>query len=171
MSVEFLRLFVEHQKSIYAYILALVHRSTDAEDIMQNVVALMWERFDEFELGTNFGAWGVKIARLKVLEYHRNKKRDYTFFSDDLFDYLSQTAEQKIDVIDDRIRALQHCLLKLRETDRRLIQIRYEKGLSIKQIAGILQRPLPGLYKVMGRIHRALVQCVRMTLHAWEMEV
>jgi RNA polymerase sigma-70 factor (ECF subfamily) len=171
MSVEFLRLFVEHQKSIYAYILALVHRSADAEDIMQNVVTLMWERFDEFEAGTNFGAWGVKIARLKVLEYHRNRKRDYTFFSDDLFDYLSHTAEEKIDGIDDRIRALQHCLLKLGEKDRRLIQIRYEKGLSIKQIAGLLQRPLPGLYKVMGRIHRALVRCVQMTLHAWEMEV
>jgi RNA polymerase sigma-70 factor (ECF subfamily) len=169
MSVEFLRLFVEHQKAIYAYILALVHQPADAEDVMQNVVTLMWERFEEFEPGTNFGAWGVRIARLKALEYHRSRKRDYTFFSDDLFDYLSQTAAEKIDTMDDRLRALQHCLVKLGESDRRLVQVRYEKGLSIKQIAGTLQRPLPGLYKVMGRIHRVLVRCVQMTLHAWEM--
>ncbi len=171
MSVEFLRLFVEHQKSIYAYILAMVHQPADAEDIMQNVVTLMWERFDEFQPGTNFGAWGVKIARLKVLEYHREKKRDFSFFSDELFDYLSQTACAKVESMDDRLRALQHCLMKLDASDRRLMQIRYEKGLSIKQIAGMLQRPLPGLYKVMGRIHRALVRCVKMTLNAWEMGV
>lgn len=171
MSVEFLRLFVEHQKAIYAYILAMVHQPSDAEDVMQNVVSLMWERFDEFEPGTNFGAWGVRIARLKALEYHRSKKRDYTFFSDELFDRLSLSACEKIEMMDDRLRALQHCLLKLRDSDRRLIQVRYEKGLSVKQIAETLQRPLPGLYKVMGRIHRALVRCVRMTLHAWEMGV
>lgn len=168
LSVEFLRLFVEHQKPIYAYILALVHQPTDAEDVMQNVVTLMWERFEEFEPGTNFGAWGVKIARLKILEYHRNKKREFSFFSDELLDYLSQTACAKVESFDDRLKALQHCLMKLDEADRRLVQIRYEKGLSIKQIAGMLHRPLPGLYKVMGRIHRALLHCVEMTLNAWE---
>lgn len=171
MGGEFLRLFVEHQKSIYAYILALVHQPSDAEDIMQNVVTLMWERFDEFEPGTNFGAWGVRIARLKALEYHRSKRRDYTFFSDDLFDSLSQSASEKIDTMEDRLRALQHCLMKLGDSDRRLIQIRYEKGLSTKQLAEVMHRPLPGLYKVMGRIHRSLLRCVRMTLNAWEMGV
>jgi RNA polymerase sigma-70 factor, ECF subfamily len=169
-SVEFLRLFVVHQKAIYTYILALVHNPNEAEDIMQDVIALMWERFGEFESGTNFGAWGVTIARYKVLEYHHKKKNEYTFFSDRLFDYLSEISSQKINAIENQTKALQQCLLKLRESDRELIQHRYEKGLSIKQIAVNMQRSAGGMYKVMARIHHVLIRCVRLTLDAWEME-
>jgi RNA polymerase sigma-70 factor, ECF subfamily len=169
-SVEFLRLFVVHQKSIYTYILALVHNPSEAEDIMQDVVALMWERFDEFKTGTNFGAWGVTIARYKVLEYHHRKKSEYAFFSDQLFDYLSQISSERINTIENQTKALQQCLLKLRESDRALIQHRYENGLSVKQIAENMQRSAAGMYKVMARIHHALLRCVRLTLDAWEME-
>jgi RNA polymerase sigma-70 factor (ECF subfamily) len=169
-SVEFLRLFVVHQKSIYTYILALVHNPSEAEDVMQDVVALMWEKFSEFKPGTNFGAWGITVARYKVLEYHHRKKSEYSFFSDRLFDYISQTTAQKLNKMDDQLKALQQCLLKLPESDRKLIQNRYEKGLSIKQVAESTRRSVAGMYKVMGRIHRALIRCVQMTLNAWEME-
>jgi RNA polymerase sigma-70 factor, ECF subfamily len=169
-SVEFLRLFVVHQKSIYTYILALVHNPSEAEDIMQDVVTLMWERFGEFKSGTNFGAWGITVARYKVLEYHHRKKSEYAFFSDRLFERLSHISAEKINKIEDQTKALQQCLLKLQETDRELIQNRYEKGLSIKQIAEDMQRSVTGMYKVMGRIHRALIRCVRLTLDAWEMQ-
>lgn len=169
-SVEFLRLFVVHQKAIYTYILALVHNPNEAEDIMQDVVTLMWERFDEFKPGTNFGAWGISIARYKVLEYHHRKKSEYAFFSDQLFDYLSKLSSEKINAIENQTKALQQCLLKLQESDRELIQNRYEKGLTIKQIAENMQRSVAGMYKVMARIHHALIRCVRLTLDAWEME-
>lgn len=169
-SVEFLRLFVVHQKPIYAYLLAMVHRPADAEDLMQDVATLMWEKFDEFQPGTNFGAWGITIARHKVLEYHRRKKSEYEFFSDHLVEYLNHIASEKLEQMDDQVRALQQCLLKLQDADRGLIQVRYEKGMTIKQIAEQMQRPVTGLYKVMARIHRSLVRCVRLTLNAWEMQ-
>jgi RNA polymerase sigma-70 factor (ECF subfamily) len=72
--------------------------------------------------------------------------------------------------MDDQVRALQQCLLKLQDNDRGLIQVRYEKGMTIKQIAEQMQRSVTGMYKVMARIHRSLVRCVRLTLNAWEMQ-
>ncbi len=62
-TLEFLRLFVQHQQEIYAYILTLVPHIHDADDLFQEGTAVMWKKFDQFESGTNFAAWGVKVMR------------------------------------------------------------------------------------------------------------
>lgn len=163
----FLRLFVANQKAVYAYILALVQNVVDAEDIMQETAALMWDRFDSFDPDSNFGAWAVTIARYKVLEYHNRKKRDFVLMSEDLFEQISKTASTKIGRMSDRLRALEQCLSKLNDEDRKLIEARYERGLAINKIAEHLKRPVGGMYRVMTRIHNALLRCVSMTMTAW----
>jgi DNA-directed RNA polymerase specialized sigma24 family protein len=35
--------------------------------------------FDRFEPGTKFGAWAVSIAKIKVLEYLRQRKKTDVF--------------------------------------------------------------------------------------------
>jgi RNA polymerase sigma-70 factor (ECF subfamily) len=62
------------------------------------------------------------------------------------------------------MKALEHCLAKLKESDRRLIQMQYEQNITIKELASIVERPVQGLYKAMGRIHNALLECIRRVL-------
>lgn len=50
----FLRLFVKSRTQILTFMLTLVPNCADAEDIMQNTAAIMWRKFHEFKLGTNF---------------------------------------------------------------------------------------------------------------------
>jgi RNA polymerase sigma-70 factor (ECF subfamily) len=53
---EFLGLLVPNQRRIQAFILTLVPNVADAEDIYQETLSEMWNKFDSFEVGTDFVA-------------------------------------------------------------------------------------------------------------------
>ena len=168
-SEEFFRLLMNSQKVIYAYILSMVHNCPDADDIMQETMTLMWERFGEFQPGTNFGAWGIKIARFKILKYYKTKSKE-ELFDESLLNQISDCYHQKMDEMKIRISALQECLKKLNQRDKKLIMIRYEQGMKITQLAEKIDRPVQGIYKAMARIHAVLHRCVNMTVRQWSFQ-
>ncbi len=165
-SDEFFRLLMNSQKIIYAYILSMVHNCPDADDIMQETMTLMWERFDEFRPGTNFGGWGIKIARFKVLKYYRSKKREEVF-DEALLNEISDCYHRKMDEMKVRVSALQECLKKLNPRDKKLVEIRYEQNMKITDLAEKIDRPVQGIYKAMARIHAVLHRCVNITIRQW----
>lgn len=161
---------MQSQKVIYGFILSIVHNCSDADDIMQETMALMWERFEEFRAGTNFGAWGIRIARYKTLNFlKKNKRHAYEKFDETLINKIDDCYSHKKDEFRYRLFALQECIKKLDKSDRKLIQIHYEDGLKINEMALHLNRPLPGLYKVMARIHTTLRKCVNHTILKWDL--
>lgn len=167
-TTRFLKLFVSNQKTIYAYIFTLVYDNDIADDILQDTATLMWERFDTYQEGTNFGAWGLSIARLKLFSYLRKNRQKYASMSDQMLERISHTAYQRLETIDDRASALRNCLEKLNGQDRRLIEIRYEKNIKVKDIAPKINRTVDGLYQTMSRIHHTLLRCIESTLRQRE---
>lgn len=167
-TTHFLKLFVDNQKTVYSYIFAMVYDADTADDILQDTVTLMWERFDSYQEGTNFGAWGLTIARYKVLEYFRKNRHNYTSISDDLLEKISQVTQRRLETIDERISVLRSCIQKLNARDRRLLEIRYEREMKVKEIAKKINRPIQGLYQAMSRIHHVLLRCIESTLKQWE---
>jgi len=89
-------------------------------------------------------------------------------FAEDVLDELTALTAEKIGSIDKRVYALEECLNKLQDNDRKLIVKRYEKGFKLRQIAEETGRPEQGLYKSMARIHNALRLCVERTLSMWK---
>ena len=66
---EFMRLFTHHQRHVYGYIRGLVPSLVEAEEVLQQTNLLLWEKFDQFQPGTNFRAWACKVAYLTVLKH------------------------------------------------------------------------------------------------------
>lgn len=163
----FLQLFMNSQKSIYAYILSMVHNKSDAEDLAQETALLMWDKFDEFEQGTSFTAWGIKIARYRVLSYYKSKK-EIKRFDNDLLNEISERFQHKADEVKLRLDALEQCLEKLSKRDRELIRIHYEMGFKITQLKNIIGGSIHVLYRTMARIHDLLHRCVNRTLRGWD---
>ena len=168
-SERFFSLFISNQKRIYAYILMLVPNHADADEIMQDTSATMWEKFEHFDSNSSFGAWGVSIARYTILNFLRKQRNSHILFNPEMFEDFANQVEIGLSKLDNRIEALRDCLLKLKETDRKLVQLHYEDGFTVKQIAKLVGRSAHGLYKAMSRIHNALVKCVHWTLAAQEM--
>lgn len=163
-SADYLRLLMINQNQLHAYILKRIPNSSDADDIMQEVAVILWEKFDQFQLGTNFAAWATTIARNKVLNFIRKNRNDRILFSTKTIEMLddhtsgdnqSKKGKREIESI------LKKCVSKLSESDRGLLQMRYSMDITIKALAGRIGRPVHGLYSSLARIHNMLVDCVR----------
>ena len=164
----FFSLFMSSQNQIYSYILVLVPDSNDADDIMQETATVLWNKFDQFEAGTNFVGWAITIARFRVLHYRKHKRRSMTHFNDDIWGRLEAFATGKVDKNFDRVAAVKRCTEKLAENDRKLVELRYGKNFSTKQVAEMTGRSRTGLYRSLSRVHSLLHDCVRNTLASWE---
>lgn len=91
----FMSLVVSNQRSIWAFILCLVANKADAEDILQETLLEMWRKFDTFEVGTDFIAWGVTIAKYKIHEFRKKTKGAKLQFKNELVQLLESESEQK----------------------------------------------------------------------------
>ncbi len=157
----FFRLYMTHQKNIYAFILALARNCNDTDDIMQETMAVMWRKFDQFDPGTSFVGWGIEIARRQVMNFRNRNNHKTVQFSNKILEIIDQSATQRKPKLTNNIEILRNCLKKLPDNDRKLIQLRYDQELKIKSIAEYVGRPVQGLYKAMSRIHCALLHCVQ----------
>jgi len=124
-SSEFIQSFTRVQRSLFLYILSLVPRPVDAEEILQETNLIVWTKSQQFQPGTNFRAWACQIAYFEVLKYRERKQREKLTFNPDLMELIAAESLQQAELMDRRRQALADCLLKLRESDRALIQTRY----------------------------------------------
>jgi len=161
---EFVLLFTQHQRRLYLHILAQVASPFDAEEIMQDVNVVIWKKFHQFELGTNFWAWICRIANFEILRYRHKKKQKRQRFSDQFVELLAEETESTSDLMERRAQALSLCIGKLRPKDRNLIQQRYQPGENGKSLARSLGRPLNSVYQSLGRIRRSLLECIQREL-------
>ena len=160
----FFQLFMSHQKSLYAFILASVRNYADANDILQETATVMWGKFGEFDKGTNFVGWGISISRNLIKKYFRERKMSRVQFDDKLFQDISEKVEKGLSKMDGRLEALKRCSQRLSDTARLLISMRYNEGMTIKAIASQLNRPVQGMYKAMARLQAALQRCIEKEL-------
>lgn len=157
---QYLCLITANQRRIYGFVYAMVPNHTIAEDIMQEITLIMWEKFESFKVGTNFSAWGISIARNKILQYSRRQKRQFTIFDTQAMENLvgqSDVFEQE----NDQIEALRRCFKKLKDADKKLIEQRYVNNRSLKEIAEILNLSASRTCRIISRIHNLLLDCIK----------
>ena len=160
----FMKLAFKHDKRIYAYIFTLVPNNADAEDIFQETMAIMWEKFDQYKEGENFGSWGVGIAYNIIRNFRKKKARSKLVFEEDIESLLSGEAACSVSLIDDRIYALRQCLKKLHQKDIEMLVLRYEQNTSVKDIARKKGQKIQRIYAVLARLNDRLLRCIRNTM-------
>lgn len=160
----FLQLLTANNKRIYSFIFMLVADYFDADDIMQETVTHMYRNFDDFEPGTNFAAWGMKIAHYRVLSFRRKQKSSRVKFSNDLLDMISKDALSIQFQADTRLQALHQCRKKLNDRDREMINMLYDLDMSVNKVSKQLQKSIYNVYRAAARIHDTLLRCVRRTI-------
>jgi RNA polymerase sigma-70 factor (ECF subfamily) len=157
---EFLRLFLTHQRRLYAYILMLLPHRADADDVFQQTSVTLWGRRGQFQSGTSFNAWSSRVAYNTVLNFRAKLGRERVRFDDALLARIAAQADRMGHELDIRRAALHACLGKLSVNDRDLLERRYAPGVTIKSLAAAIGRPVEGLYKALRRIHDALSDCI-----------
>lgn len=162
----FTRLLLQNQKRIAGLIFALVPQGSDADDVLQETCAVMWRKFGEFEPGTDFGAWALRIARFQVMGYYNRRRRAQARLSDDTIEALADTLAEARWENSDRADALRACVSHLKEREFDLVRFRYHAGESVAAIAAQLGSTEAAVYKALARLHVRLLACVTARLRA-----
>ncbi len=162
----FLRLFLQNQRRIYAYVLTLLPRRAEAEDVFQEASLVLWDKFDERQPPDDFAAWACRIAYFKVLDHFKKARRCPVRFSEALLERVGETAALRADALrlDERSVALESCLAKLSPRDRDLLTRRYATGATTESTARDVGRSVAAVYKALAKIRQALLECVGRTL-------
>ncbi len=72
---EFERLARRHQRDLFNAARRLTRTLSDAEDLSQEALIKAYVSFDQFELGTNFRAWLLKIVTTTHISHCRQQSR------------------------------------------------------------------------------------------------
>ena len=160
MKKEFLRLYLDLQCDLLAYILSMGIAPNSAGDVMQNAAVIMLKKFDQFEPGTNFRAWAYTVVRYEVLKERTRSAKRPLQLSEEAMDSLQSIAlaEQTPQI---RIEALIHCIDKLSDKAAAMVGMRYIENMSVQRMAGRLMRSAESIYTGLSRIKKKLHECIR----------
>jgi RNA polymerase sigma-70 factor (ECF subfamily) len=160
----FIKLYLANERRLYGYVRTLIPNWSDVDDIIQETAAVLWAKFDQFQRGTNFPAWALKIAHNQVLNYCKVRKKDKLYFSEAALESLAELCETRDSNLDQRLAALKKCLDQLKSDEQRLIEMRYRPGGSTKSVSQQTGKDLHVLYRLLNKIHTKLLLCVRRAL-------
>lgn len=149
------RLFVRHQPAIRAFALGLCGDFSLAEDVVQETFLTASAKAADFRPDSNFMAWVCTIARFKVLEVERGRRR----FSTAAIESLAAAAPVE-GFAEDRLERLLECIDKLPEKAREVVRLRYFSEHGLAEIAALLGRTAAGVNSTLVKAREALRHCV-----------
>lgn len=155
-------LFVRNEGAIRAFVRALQPSLADADDVLQETFLTVSRKAADFEPGTNFVAWACGIARLKVLESFRQKKRT-NVLSEAAIGALADEAPMS-DLTGEREEALSRCLEKLAPRSRELMWRRYSGREDSDEMAGGLGMTSTAVRVALSKARAFLRDCVSFEL-------
>ena len=170
---EFSRLLMEARGRIFGFIHSMVHNSVDAEDIYQQTTIVLWTKFHEFQPGTSFLNWALAIAQYKIKKFYEKVSRDRLWFNERLISLMAESYGDPVpsDGESERMAGLLQCLEKLPMRHRRLLQLRYASGMTIRALAQHEEKTEAAITMSLSRLRRSLLECIGLMIRKGQTDV
>ncbi len=159
-SARFVHELTRHQRALCAYICALTGSLVDAEEILQEANARLWEQKEKYDPNRDFLPWARTIAHYQVLAFRTRKRRERFEFSSELLETIAAEATEMQGELEARHTLLEGCVDKLGRSGRELLDLCYAGGMAIRAAAARLGRSEAGTYKMLARVRVKLHECV-----------
>jgi RNA polymerase sigma-70 factor (ECF subfamily) len=158
---EFARRLVCDQDRVFRYIVSLVARRADAEEIFQQTCLTLWEQWDRFDPTLDFLPWACGIAHNHTRNFRRKMENQQVMLDQSVMEQLSERHEERLcHTGNDRRSALLACLRRLPEEQRAILDAYYSQCETIDQIARRTASTPNAIYKLLGRVRTALRACI-----------
>ena len=164
----FVKLLARNERHIRSFVRSTGMDWNATEEISQSVALIMWKKWKQFEVGSDFMKWARSIARFEILKYRRGVSRDRLVFNEELIELLANSSEAMEAELSsqDYIESLQLCIDRLPEKSKKIIEVVYQSEKTIKQIAEEIGKSATSLYKTVDRIRKKLKFCIESRLSA-----
>lgn len=160
----FLRSFTAHESAIRAHVRRLVPTRADADDVMQEISVVLWEKFDTLQDGADFRAWAFGVARFEVLAWLRDKGRDRLVLNEEVITKIAEETTADEPRLQLQREALEHCMKKVPAVQRDLLMRAYQSESRIQEVAQTSGRSVVGFYQWLHRMRRMLLECIQRVL-------
>ena len=158
---EFMKLYTKSVPVLRSFLRKLLPDWQDVDEVMQDTSLVLWKKFNQYEKGTEFSKWACVVGRYEVLRYKRSKARDRHYFGDDLLNILADENLDNIDHFEKERKALQVCLGKLDDKQKKITLSAYSGQKNIKEVAESYGRTATAMYKALKRIRTSLLNCIK----------
>ncbi len=148
---------------IYRFACKYAGNEKDAEDITQDAFVKMWRNLKKFDQNRNFKTWIFSIAKNTAIDFLKKKKflPFSRFDTEDGKNIITETfadtalLPQEIFEKQEIIRGLKSMIARLFPKYQTVLSLRYNDGLTFREIAETLDEPL---HTVKSRHRRALIK-------------
>lgn len=161
---EFARLLVRYDRPILRYIMTLIPRRDDAEEVLQRTATVLWEKFAEYDRQREFLPWALRVAYFEVLNFRKQIARDRLVFREDVMEALAETRQLLTDQLEAQRAALAKCLSELTAEDQTLLRRRYADSETIATLADERGKTAKALYRRLDRLREAIARCAERRL-------
>ncbi len=158
------RLFLRHAGALRGFVTGLHPDMDAAEDLLHETFLIASRKADEFTPGSDFPAWVRAIARHKVLEHLRDRKKTPHGLSAEVIESLAESAPEGDDLLEPRREALRACLEEVSGRARQVLDLRYLDGLRPPDIACRISWKLAAVNVALSRARRFLRDCTHRKL-------
>ena len=138
-------LYQRTRSAVYGYL----KNAQDAQDLTQDVYVQVWDRAEQYRLIGSPMGWLLAVCRNLCLMRLRREER-HAALSEEEWDAI---PAQKCGLDADERALLQGALASLADEERRIVLLHAVTGLKHREIAALLELPLP---TVLSKYHRAL---------------
>ena len=129
-------------RRIYLFAVSRLRDEDAAQTVMIDTLFEVWKHPDRFRGESRFSTWLLGIAKYKVLTAFRNREtehEDIDEFADVIADPSSGIVEQLEE--NQRQQLLKDCIDKLNAAQRECVQLVFQEGLALAEIASIQKVP------------------------------
>lgn len=148
---QFERLVREHERDIFNAALRMTGNHADAEDVAQEALMKAYAAFDQFELGTNFRAWILRILTNTYINEFRRRRRtpDMTTWDKLPREQLGEVSREEAEddpelaLLEDALDAeVEEALSEIPEVFREAVLLCDMQGMTYGEIAEALDIPI-----------------------------
>ncbi len=164
MTPEFAQRLASAQSSIYAFIVSLMGGRDEAADVLQETNLKLCREFHRYDESKPFINWALTLARFEVMAWRTRQSRSRLVLDDDVLERVASALQVQPMEPERELAALERCLQKLPQSQRAMVDERYQCGETVRAMAGRLGQPENALAAMFYRIRRALQECVTTTL-------
>jgi len=164
----FLRLWMQHEPELRAFVRSCCPKSQEVDDVMQEVSVAALRKFSTLDDHAAFGPWACLIARYELLSARRRFARDRLVLAEDVVELLADEGAQELPLRQRQLRTLDRCIEKLPRERSELALAAYAKDTTIREMARQLKRTEGSLYQLLARIRTELHRCMTRELAGGE---
>src|SRR3989338_740099 len=138
-------LIARYLRPMYHFTYRYTASGPDAEDVTQEVFAKVWKNLKRYDERTSFRAWLFAIAKNTAIDWLRKRKIEpASTIDEEMTDALIDPAPLPSEIAETKMTAsaVGEAAGRLEPGARTVLRFRYDDGLTFREIAGILKKPL-----------------------------